>query len=158
MKTNKKYFALLLSLIIISSTAFNACAMSNATRATKKNEQKFDYDLVALNSNMLYSQITNMTNDYEKYLGKSIRLVGNMNIINAGTNKNYYMVSAGDNTGCCTAGFEFIIKGGSEKEKDYPKIGDRILVDGILEKYKEGNQEYLHLVNANVSVLKENSK
>ena len=158
MKKNSIKFVLL-SICIILVFSFNALALSsNASRATKKTEDKVDYDLVALNNTMLYSQITNMTNEYQKYLGKRIRLVGNMNVINSGTDKNYYMVMAGDATGCCTAGFEFIIKGGSEKEKDYPKSGERVLVNGILEKYKEGNQEYLHLVNSDVSVLKKNEK
>lgn len=166
----RKGMSICLTLAFLATISFNAFA-SNATRVNNSNitrkttnetkntfaSDKADYDLVRLNQNMLYSQLVNISNDYEKYLGKTIRLSGVMNVVNGGEN-NYYIVECSDNTSCCNQGLEFILKGGSTDEKDYPKTGDRVLVNGKLEKYNEGSNTYIHLVNSECEVLKEGGK
>ena len=168
---NKK-FSLVLAMLILVSFSFNSFAGSNATRVNNSTTQKTtntanatktttkqgevsteaDIDLVALNQTMLYSQLTNINNEYEKYLGKRIRMVGTMNVYQ-GDIANYFLVECSDVTACCNTGLEFILKGGSTKIEDYPKSGDRVLVNGVLEKYYEGTNPYIHLVNTECKVL-----
>lgn len=142
----------------VTKVAANATAVSNAkANATAKSgsttKTKVDIDLVKLKGNMLYSQITNIVDDYEKYLGKTIRFIGRMGIID-GENKNYYTVSAGDATACCNTPLEFVLKGGSIDKKDYPEAGKTVRITGKLETYQEGKQTYLHLVDSELYVYK----
>ena len=115
--------------------------------------EKIDYDLLGFNQTMLYSQVTNIVNDYQSYLGKRIRIKGNMQVVDGGNGKYYYMVNCGDATACCTSGFEFILKGGSENPSDYPENGKEITVNGVLQEYYEGEQKYIHLVDSTVSSI-----
>ena len=163
----KRSVNIIMSILLVMTFSFNAFA-SNAQRvnnsnAAKANTQKTtnnlssdeaDLDLVKLNQTMLYSQLQNISNDYESYLGKKIRLAGTMNVVNGG-DANYFIVECSDATACCNQGLEFIIKGGSTKIEDYPKTGDRVLVNGTLEKYYEDSKPYIHLVNSECKVLKE---
>ena len=167
---NKKLICILESIVMIVVLSFSSFA-SNATRVNNSNTSRTktqnttnslssdeaDLDLVKLNQTMLYSQLVNISNDYDKYLGKKIRLTGTMNVVN-GADTNYYIVECSDTTACCNAGLEFIIKGGSVKPEDYPNTGDRVLVNGTLEKYYEGSNPYIHLVNSECKVLKEAGK
>ena len=153
----KKFYLMFLSLIMVIVMSFNACAAANATKATKK-EDKIDYDLVQLKGQMLYSQVVNIMEDPDTYVGKRVRLIGNMGIIDGADNKKYFIVNVGDVTSCCTTGLEFVIKGGSEKVEDYPEVGKKVRVNGVLESYKEGTQTYLHLVDTDVYVYKDKKK
>lgn len=166
----KRSVNIILSILLIMLFSFNAFA-SNAQRvnnsnAVKTNTQKTndnlssdeaDLDLVKLNQTMLYSQLVNISNEYDKYLGKKIRLAGTMNVI-PGESTNYFLVECSDTAACCNQGLEFIIKGGSTKIEDYPKAGDRVLVTGTLEKYYEDSKPYIHLANSECKVLKEAGK
>lgn len=179
----KKLSLVLLSMIIVMSFSFSACASSNqklvannnavsnttkvaanatavsnakanaTTKGTTNTKTKVDIDLVKLKGNMLYSQITNIVDDYEKYLGKTIRFIGKMGIVD-GENKYYYTVSAGDATACCNTPLEFVLKGGSTDKKDYPEAGRTVRITGKLETYQEGKQTYLHLVDSELYVYK----
>ena len=165
---SKKCICSFISIILVIILSFSTFA-SNATKVNNSNASKTtnkanttnslasdeaDLDLVKLNQTMLYSQLQVISNDYEKYLGKKIRLAGTMNVA-MGEEANYYIVECSDTTACCSQGLEFIIKGGSTKPEDYPKTGDRVLVNGTLEKYYEGSKPYIHLVNSECKVLKE---
>ena len=167
---NKKYTWSFISIILVIILSFNSFA-SNATRVNNSNATKpktnntstnlssdeADLDLVKLNQTMLYSQLVNIAENYESYIGKKIRLAGTMNVA-SGEDTNYFIVECSDVTACCNQGLEFIIKGGSTKIEDYPKTGDRVLVNGTLEKYYEGSKPYIHLVNSECKVLKEAGK
>lgn len=143
------------------SNSANASRISNSANASRDTQtsdsqgskEKIDYDLLGFNQTMLYSQVTNIVNDYTSYLGKRIRLKGNMQVVDGGNGKYYYMVNCGDVTACCTSGFEFILKGGSEDPSDYPENGKEITVNGVLAEYYEGDQKYIHLVDSTVSSI-----
>ena len=171
----KKLSLIILSAVIVVSFNFSACAGSNANAVASSNAKanttkvaanananaksatttktKVDIDLVKLKGNMLYSQITTIVDDYEQYLGKTIRFIGKMGIID-GENRNYYTVSAGDASACCNTPLEFVLKGGSTDKKDYPEAGKVVRVTGKLETYQEGKQTYLHLVDSELYVYK----
>ena len=154
---NKKRIFSFISIILVIILSFNSFA-SNATRVNNSNATKpKTNNLVKLNQTMLYSQLVNIAENYESYLGKKIRLAGTMNVA-SGEDTNYFIVECSDVTACCNQGLEFIIKGGSTKIEDYPKTGDRVLVNGTLEKYYEGSKPYIHLVNSECKVLKEAGK
>ena len=141
------------------SNSANASRISNSANASRdtsnssSSKEKIDYDLLGFNQTMLYSQVTNIVNDYQSYLGKRIRIKGNMQVVDGGNGKYYYMVNCGDATACCTSGFEFILKGGSENPSDYPENGKEITVNGVLQEYYEGEQKYIHLVDSTVSSI-----
>lgn len=166
---SKRIIYLCMNVVLVMLLSFATLA-SNATRVNNSNATKpktntstslssdeADLDLVKLNQTMLYSQLQNISTDYKNYLGKKIRLAGTMNVINGG-DVNYFLVECADATACCNQGLEFILKNGSTKIEDYPKIGDRVLVNGTLEKYYEGEKEYIHLVNSECKVLREAGK
>lgn len=166
---NKKIICLSMNVLFVVMLSFVALA-SNAQRVNNSNASRtkttnnsstnsassdVDLDLVKLNQTMLYSQLVNIAENYESYLGKKIRLAGNMNVVNGGGANNYFIVECSDVTACCNQGLEFILKNGSTKIEDYPDTGDRVLVSGTLEKYYEGSNPYIHLVNSECKVLKE---
>ena len=69
----KKYFLLLLALLLTLS----ACGKEpEAAAATENPQGKVDVDLTALSSTMVYSEVFNMLNTPENYVGKTIKMTG----------------------------------------------------------------------------------
>lgn len=85
----KKILILVFMCSMLFIISFSACASSTKLEAKKveitnndknvksdsKSEKdvKVDIDLSKLKGNMLYSQLTNIIEDYEQYIGKTIR-------------------------------------------------------------------------------------
>ena len=162
-----KIFAIILLAMCLSSACGNNNASGNVASAgnktttakTSQQDEPVDFDLVKLKGNMLQAQLQNMLDDMQNnpstYIGKRMRLIGNVGIINGMGDKKYYSVSTSDPTNCCTAAMEFVLKGGSEKVEDYPAEGKKVRVSGIIQSYKEGNTTYYHLVDSDVYVFRD---
>lgn len=127
-----------------SDSAAQAGSTSAATEATKAPKKaKVDVDLSKLNFNMLYSQWTNIVNNYPDYLGKTIKMNGKFAVY-PGDGRSYYVCYQGDATGCCIPTFEFVTPDGK-----YPLQEEAwFTVTGKLESYYEGTQLYLQLADA----------
>ena len=144
-----------------SNVSGDSAADRNSTNVAKSTQQDapVDFDLVKLKGNMLQAQLQNMLDDMQNnpttYIGKRMRLIGNMGIMDGMGEKKYFSVSTADPTNCCTAAIEFVLKGGSEKVEDYPVAGKKVRVSGIIQSYKEGNTTYYHLVDSDVYVFRD---
>ncbi len=90
-----------------------------------------DIDLTRLSSTMVYSEVSNMMTAPEQYVGKVVRMNGNLAIYRY-PERNYYTCIIKDATACCQQGMEFVLT--NEK---YPNEGDGIIVTGVFDIYYE---------------------
>ena len=161
MKNIKVFGILFLIIMSLSACGGKKTASNNNSKTVARSTQdeNIDFDLVKLKGNMLQAELSNMLenmqNDPNAYIGKKMRLIGNMGIVEGVGDKKYYSVMTSDPTNCCSAQMEFILKGGSEKREDYPQEGKKVRVSGTIQSYKEGNTTYYHLVDSDVYVFRD---
>ena len=114
-------------------------------------DEKCDLDMAKMNNTMAYSQLTNIYKTPDEYLGKIIKIKGTFQIYKGA--QDYYVCEISDNTACCSAGMEFVLK---DEPDAYPPLGTEITVLGKFETYKETGQDgkeqtYCHLVDAKLA-------
>ncbi|MBQ9625313.1 MAG: hypothetical protein IJR47_04310, partial [Clostridia bacterium] len=70
--------------------------------------KKVDVDLTKMSSTLIYSEVSNMMDSPNIYIGKVIKINGKCNIIDdPSTSKRYYTCIVQDATACCAKGIEF---------------------------------------------------
>ncbi len=106
-----------------------------------------DVDLTKLSSTMVYSEVYNMVNTPENYMGKRVRMNGSFAYAE-GDGKYYYACLISDATACCAQGIEFILKDERKFPEEYPEKGAEITVVGIFDTYNEGDYRYCQLIDA----------
>lgn len=131
----------------------------STTTAAKLNYPELDYtaevDLTTLNSNMVYSTVYNMVNSSGEYKGKTVKAEGTFDVFtDPKTGNMYYACIIADATACCSQGLEFKWNGDHTYPDDYPNVGDPITIGGVFDTYKEGNQTYCRLNDAEVAFAK----
>lgn len=138
----KKYFMLILALLLTLS----ACAKQpEAVAAAADNPGKIDVDLTKLSSTMVYSEVFNMLNTPEDYVGKTIKMTGGYSsFLDETTGAVYRVCMIADASACCAQGMEFVLKDGLP----YPEMESDITVIGTFQLYNENGTTYCHLVNA----------
>ena len=108
-----------------------------------------DIDLTALNANMLYAQVFEMTGDPEKYQGKTVRAKGTFAYYEGSDNDDeIFAVFIADAAACCAQGLEFRRDGEYSYPEDYPEINAPITVTGTFNSYKIGVFTYCELADA----------
>ena len=126
---------------------------SNLKRSNNNSKQinasDIDIDLTRLSSTMVYSEVYNMMNEPEKYVGKTIRMDGNLAVYKY-PERNYYTCIIQDATACCQQGMEFLWAGNHKYPDDYPNEGDGIIVTGVFDIYYEGENKYCQLKDASL--------
>lgn len=126
---------------------FSGC--SGSTAKTSKKEVTVDVDLTQLSSTMVYSEVYNMLTTPEEYIGKTVKVKGTFNVYEDDSTGNvYYACLISDATACCQQGMEFIPEGDFKYPDDFPAVGDDVTVVGQFETYKEGDLQYVHLVDS----------
>jgi len=142
----KKIMLLILALCL-------ACpGLTGFAVAEEAGEAQVDLDLSRLSGTVVYAQVFNMMNDYENYLGKTIRMAGYYSYYEDLTRDVvYHACVIPDATACCAQGIEFVWGGEHAWPDDYPEEGTDILVTGRLDSYMEEDTVYLHLVDAEVT-------
>lgn len=142
----KKIMLLILALCL-------ACpGLTGFAMAEDAGEVPVDLDLSRLSGTVVYAQVFNMMNDYENYLGKTIRMAGYYSYYEDLTwDVVYHACVIPDATACCAQGIEFVWGGEHAWPDDYPEEGTDILVTGRLDSYMEEDTVYLHLVDAEVT-------
>ncbi|SET31132.1 hypothetical protein [[Clostridium] polysaccharolyticum] len=136
----------------------------NVEEAQNKNEtakrdgsNKVDIDLTQMGSDMVYATVYQLMSKPEDYIGQRIRIRGSyFPYYDETTKQNYHNCLIRDAAACCSQGIEFIWEDGSHKLEEYPKEDSEIVVEGIYETYKEGENMYSRLRNASLSVEKGN--
>ena len=103
-----------------------------------------DVDLTSMSSTMVYSEVLNMQQDPESYIGKTVKMKGPFNVTEINGNRYFACVIA-DATDCCSTGIEFVRKGDYSYPEDYPKEKEEITVVGTFNTYMEGKNKYLQL-------------
>lgn len=112
-------------------------------------ETKADIDLSVMSDTLAYSEIYLIQSDVDSYIGKTIRLTGFYDVMEA-EERNYYVCAVMDSTQCCSLGFEFLWAGDHAYPGDYPSVGDIITVTGVFDVYYEGEYQYCQLIDAEV--------
>ena len=151
----KKLFCILTVIVMLCALA--ACGNANdaesSSEATEANS--IDVDLTKLSSTMVYSEVYNMTNTPDHYIGKTVRMKGQFAIYQAADESGapipdqiYFACLIADAAACCSQGIEFTLAGEHTYPKDYPELGSEITVTGIFELYEENGSQYCRLANA----------
>ena len=109
----------------------------------------YDIDLTELNATMVYSQVFDMVNDPDSYLGKSVKMAGTFQVYE-GESQNYFACLIADATACCAQGIEFVWEGHRYPD-DYPPVDTELTVTGVFNTYEENGLTYLQLKDAEVS-------
>ena len=136
--------------------AFAACGKKGdevTVDLTDPAASAIDIDLTKLNSTMVYSQVYNMTNEPDNFMGQTVRMSGNFAIYqNPETGKRYYACLIADAAACCSQGIEFVCDGLSYPN-DYPDAGAQITVEGVFDRYEEDGMTYVQLIDAKMAVI-----
>lgn len=107
-----------------------------------------DVDLTKLSSTMVYSEVFNMTNAPEKYIGKTVRMRGKFSVYeNTQTGARYFACVIADATSCCSQGIEFAP---DLTEISSLTVGSEITVRGEFSAYEEDGTRYCRLKNAHL--------
>ncbi len=117
-------------------------------------EEGIDIDLTVMSGTMVYSEVYNMMNEPEKYIGKSVKMQGAFAVYEDEFNgENVYACIVKDAAACCATGIEFIREGEHTYPDDYPKNGNEIVVRGVFDVYEDGDYKYCTLKNADMQVV-----
>lgn len=109
-----------------------------------------------------YALLHDILNYKDNYVNKAVTLTGfytNSLLQDDGTLAEpdgdeivYHFITVFDEPGDCYLTTEFV-----SADDTYPDMQDEITVTGIVQTYKEGNNEYLHLTDSKWSVIKEDT-
>ncbi len=127
--------------------ASSGAEITEATISSDSYVGDVDVDLTKLSSTMVYSEVYNMVNTPENYIGKRVRMNGSFAYAE-GNGKYYYACLISDATACCAQGIEFILKDERKFPEEYPEKGAGITVVGIFDTYNEGDYQYCQLIDA----------
>lgn len=150
----KKLICLMMAVLFIAALCGCSGSSSNTESAPSKTESEptkaaaaVDIDLTAMSSTMIYSEVQNMMLKPEEYVGKTVKMQGQFNVAEVGSNR-YYACLIKDATACCASGVEFDWKGDHSYPDDYPAQDAPITVTGTFTTYKEGEATYCQLKDA----------
>ena len=132
----------------IPATSPAATEPSGAEQAAKSADG-IDVDLTAMSSTMVYSEVLNMQQTPDKYVGKIVKMKGPFNVSEIGDNR-YFACIIADATACCSTGIEFVWAGDHSYPEDYPEKDQEITVVGTFNTYMEGSSKYMQLKDAEV--------
>lgn len=113
---------------------------------------EIDIDLTQLSSTMVYSQVYDMVNNGDDYLGKTVKAKGTFSYYQETDGREFFAVLVSDATACCSQGIEFVLDGEYSYPDDYPSIGTEITVVGKFNYYKEDYYTYCQLTDATMEV------
>lgn len=110
----------------------------------------YDVDLTQMNSTMVYSEVLQMMQEPDNFIGQTVKMTGAMAVYE-GESRNYYACLIADATACCAQGIEFVWKGDHAYPDDYPELGAEIVVTGTFDTYTENGTLYAQLVDAELA-------
>ena len=124
---------------------------SDGTKANSKSDPPktdgVDVDLSKMSATMVYSEVLNMQQHPDDYMGKIIRMKGPFSVTEIDGNR-YYACVVKDAAACCSTGIEFVRAGDYTYPDDYPEKDEEITVTGAFNIYSEGESKYLQLTDA----------
>ena len=118
---------------------------------TKEKDTDIDYDLTVMGPQMVYATVNDMLTNPNKYLNKTIKIVGQFSVFKDDTtNKEYPSIIIQDATLCCANGIEIVLRGDPKYPDGYPTLNTYITIVGRYETYTEGKDLYCHLVDVDI--------
>jgi len=134
---------------IISLCLLAAMLLTVSACGEKKTEDSDMLDLTSLSSTMVYSEVYNMMNTPENYMGRTVKMKGNFSVYeDESTGNIYYACVIADATACCSQGIEFVLSEERSYPDEYPALGTEITVTGTFGTYQEGEYIYSQLSDA----------
>ncbi|MCR4891781.1 MAG: hypothetical protein K5989_06360 [Lachnospiraceae bacterium] len=119
------------------------------SQISTKGSEGIDIDLTTLSSTMVYSEVYNIMISPQEYVGKTIKMKGELSFFPGGdSGKNYFTCIIKDATACCAQGIEFELTDDYVYPDDYPEDGEEITVAGTFDLYQDGGYTYGTLRNA----------
>ena len=123
-----------------------------APETVEKAKGAIDVDLTALSGTVVYSQVYDMMERPEEYMGKTIRMRGSFSyFMDPDTRQEYFAAVIADATACCAQGIEFDWQGEHSYPKDYPPLNTEVTVTGTFGTYYEGEAMFARLNDATVT-------
>ena len=114
-----------------------------------KGTEGIDIDLTKGSANVVYAQVYSMMYAPEEYIGKMVKMQGQFTFYkDEATGKYYFACFISDAAACCTQGIEFIPAKKTKYPDDFPKVGTEISVTGEFYTYKEGDDTFAALKDA----------
>ncbi len=123
------------------------------------NKDGIDYDLTAMDGDLIYASVYQMMVEPELFEGKVIKITGRYYASFYDPNNRYYhYVIIEDAMACCAQGMEFVWDDGNHVYPDeYPEDNTYVEVVGTFETYEESDgQIYCRLKDASFKVLDNN--
>ena len=154
----KRIRLFLLGLLMVFLAVFPAFRAVSETAAAPEASAAVDLDLSAMSGTVVYAQVYNLLCDPSPWLGKTLRMAGFYSAFeDPATGAVYHACVIPDATACCAQGIEFVRAGEPAWPEDYPGEAAGIVVTGRLELYEENGVRYLHLVDAEMELTKEDA-
>ena len=119
---------------------------SGPSDSSAKSEE-IDVDLTKMSSTMIYSEVYNMLENPDEYVGKVIRMGGNFDVYET-EEQNYYACVIQDALACCSEGLEFVCAKDIPYPDGYPVIDEPVTVTGVFQTYEENGYTLCHIVDA----------
>ncbi|MBR6478175.1 MAG: hypothetical protein IKS85_06975 [Lachnospiraceae bacterium] len=129
------------------SETSESARQAESSEVSAADARQADIDLTIMSATMIYSEVYNMMNQPEDYIGKVIKIEGQYAIAE-GEGIRYDLCIIKDATACCAQGMEFCLTEDYVYPDAYPNEGDEIVVMGTFETYMEGEYMYCTLRNA----------
>ena len=108
-------------------------------------EGEIDVDLTQLSATVVYSEVSNMMTEPERYVGKVVRMAGQAaSTYYDVTDMTYHAIIIADATACCAQGIEYVLSGG----QSYPDDNAEAVVTGVFGTYDEFGRTYIYLEDA----------
>lgn len=146
---------------IAAAVLLSGCAGNNGKPSSRQAMAEADYDLTAMNSDMVYATVYQMMAEPEEYIGKTCRMDGQYySAWYEPTQQYYHYCLIQDAAACCAQGMEFVWEDGNHSYPgDYPQENAEIIVQGTFETYtEEGDSNlYCRLKDAALEVKSEES-
>jgi len=111
-----------------------------------------DIDLTVLNSQMVYAQVSDMMDNPDNYIGKTVRMKGTIAYVED-DGVMYFACFIKDAQQCCQQGIEFVRSGDYVYPDDYPELNTPIMVEGTFTVYEDDGYLYASLYDATMTVL-----
>ena len=147
----KKYLAWMAIVMIALTGIFTGCGSSADEAAKEEKASQVDVDLTQMSSTMVYSEVFNMVNEPDDYLGKMIKMEGTFALYHdENTGKDYYACIIQDATACCSQGLEFELSEDYKNPGSLMTEGDTVTVVGEFDQYTEGDLVYYTLRDADL--------
>jgi len=110
------------------------------------NTDVIDLDISKMRGVLAYSQVMNIYQSPDEYIGKRIKINGlYYGLHNDETDLYSHYVVVGDETFCCQIGMEFVWNGKHAYPDDYPKEKARIELVGVFGSYNKLGKTYYFL-------------